>query len=254
MRAAKLKVFRALTLAIFILRWTPASPQKGVLEAAEVCADFEVEGQVGSAWTFADCAQVWTHFVSTLPPYVMTRAPHRDIWKDTAIELRRKGVPCVVSSLPTHDGAGSSTIRHLAAWVFAVEMGCDWATPSWGGTVPRSGEAGAMMYCHRTATTAEMDFSKPPQELWAMRRCSIINWLAYFQFDVPSVDVPVNGTSEIQLEVRGKSVVRESWGATVCAGRRLLSRRDLQCSSQVRSCFTLGWHSALCSVHLRSCL
>lgn len=192
----------ALAFVVFFLQYTSIAPHPEDLKAAEVCADFEVQGLPTSAWTFADCARVWTHFVSTLPLHVRVRAPHGDIWRDTAQELRRVGSPCVVASLPAHDGAGSITIRHLAAWAFAVEVGCDWATPSWGHSRPVPDGDGAMMYCHRTATTAEMDYSKSVQELSTMRRCSIINWLAYFQLDVPSVDLPTNRTTEILLEVR----------------------------------------------------
>lgn len=224
MRARSLRGIRALVFAALVLRWTPVAPQRDDLDAAEVCADFTAEGYPGSAWTFVDCAQVWAHFVDTLLPYVRTRAPHVDIWRDTAKELRRIGSPCIVSSLPTRDGAGSSTIRHLATWVLSIEMGCDWATPSWGGSPPVPGANGATMYCHRTATTAEMDLSRPAEELWAMRRCSIVNWLAYFQFDVPSVDLPVNKTSDILLKVRA-----------------LRARRGPQSKGVVKTCCSLKY-------------
>ncbi|CAM9532516.1 unnamed protein product, partial [Laminaria digitata] len=169
----------------------------------EACADFRTGYYPGSAWTFDDCVDVWKRYARTTSPDLRGRLPHVDTWRQTASELRRVGSPCLVASDPTSDGAGSSTIRHIATWIFADEMGCDWVTPDWGKKRVDGGN-GTVLYCHRIATAAELEFAKTikdlramRQELRAMRQCSVIDFLAYFQFDVPSVDLPEKGTVEI---------------------------------------------------------
>ena len=124
------------------------------------------------------------------------RVPHVDIWREAATELRRSGTPCLAASKPSGDGAGSSTIRHLASWIFAEEMGCDWVKPDWGKKLVGAGN-GTVMYCHRTATAWEMDHLNASNGLQHLHSCSVVDWLAYFQFDVPSVSLPSNGAIEV---------------------------------------------------------
>lgn len=185
-----------LPLALHILRPLAAARQGNMLSAEEVCADFLTDKYPGSAWTFDDCTDVWKRYARTVPVGLQGRLPHVDTWRQAASELRRVGSPCLVASDPTSDGAGSSTIRHIATWVFAEDMGCDWVTPNWGKQHVDGGN-GTVMYCHRTATTPELDLSKPNKELQALRRCSVIDWLAYFQFDVPSVNFPWTETVKV---------------------------------------------------------
>lgn len=181
----------AVPLALLFIQ-SLASGQGNTLNAEEACVDFRRGQYPGSAWTIDDCIDVWQRFAQTVPPGLQGRLPHADTWRRTASELRQVGSPCLVAADPTSDGAGSSTIRHIATWIFAKDMGCDWVTPDWGKT-PVVGGNGTVMYCHRTATNLEMDMSKPIEELQALRRCSVINWLAYFQFDIPSVNLPEPG-------------------------------------------------------------
>ena len=192
-----------LLLGLRLLQSLPSYDQANNRSAEEACADYRTTTYPGSAWTFDDCVDVWKRYAPTVPDDLWRRLPHVDAWKQTALELRRVGCPCLVASHATADGAGSSTIRHIATWIFAEEMGCDWVTPDWGKkTVP--GGNGTVHYCHRIATAAEMDFAKSiknkrtmRQELRAMRQCSVIDFLVYFQFDVPSVNLPEKGTVEV---------------------------------------------------------
>ena len=179
-----------LPLGLLLLRSLPSSGQVNpLITPEEACSDFASGGYPGSSWTLDSCVDVWTRFANIAPNGLQRRLTDVDIWRPVADELRRVGSPCLVASEPTSDGAGSSTIRHLATWIFADEMGCDWVTPDWGKHHVDGGN-GTVMYCHRTATTQEMDLSKPNVELQALRRCSVIDWLAYFQFGVPSVKLP----------------------------------------------------------------
>lgn len=191
-----------LSVVLLLLQSLASARQGKTLTAEEVCEDFWTGKYPGSAWTLDDCIDVWKRYARTVPLGLQGRLPHVDTWRQAASELRRVGSPCLVASDPTSDGAGSSTIRHIAAWVFAEDMGCDWVTPDWGKQHVDGGN-GTVMYCHRTATTPELDLSKPNKDLQALRRCSVINWLAYFQFDVPSVNLPAIGRVKvIQVRVR----------------------------------------------------
>lgn len=188
----------ALVLGYLLLETTQHATAwgKNRIEPAEACADFAPgTGYPESAWTLDDCIEVWTQFSETMPQGQHRRLPYVDTWRDTAIELRRAGSPCLAASNPSGDGAGSSTIRHLASWIFAEEMGCDWVTPDWGKRHVGGGN-GTVMYCHRTATVQEMD-NPDPSDGQELHHCSVVDWLAYFQFDVPSVSLPDHGTVEV---------------------------------------------------------
>lgn len=187
---------------LLILETTPhaaVAAKMRTIEPAEACADFEPGGgHPESAWALDDCIEVWTQFGDTMPEGQHRRLPHVDTWRDTATELRRAGSPCLAASKPSGDGAGSSTIRHLASWIFAEEMGCDWVTPDWGKRHVGAAGNGTVMYCHRTATAREMDQADPSGGgLQELHHCSVVDWLAYFQFDVPSVSLPDHGTVEV---------------------------------------------------------
>lgn len=166
----------------------------------EACADFSMAEHVGSSWTVEDCVSVWESFARSLRPWMRPRFPLIDHWGGTAVELRRAGTPCLVAPTSPHDGVGSSTIRHLATWIFSEQMGCDWVTPDWGGVSPSQGN-GSVVYCHRTATTEEFAKATTREEQDKMRRCTIANWLSFFQFDVPSVPLPLGEKLKI-VEVR----------------------------------------------------
>lgn len=168
------------------------------LEPSVACVDFASGGYPGSSWTLPDCLTVWEEFIRSAPDGLRRRLSHVDVWRETAEELRRAGKPCLVASDPTSDGAGSSTIRHFATWIYAEQMGCDWVTPDWGKKRVDQGNSSSagspVIYCHRTATTTELDLTKPPEQIKAMQRCTVIDWLSYFQFGVPSVPWPHDQT------------------------------------------------------------
>lgn len=172
------------------------------MEPSEACVDFATGPYYssGSTWTHDDCVEVWERFRRSVPSGLQQRFPDVDLWGDAGVELRQAGSPCLAASKPTSDGAGSSTIRHLATWIYAEQMGCDWVTPDWGKRRVGQGNGTAVMYCHRTATNLELDLSKPLKELQAVRRCSVIDWLSYFQFNIPSIQLP-EGTTLKYIEV-----------------------------------------------------
>ena len=113
----------------------------GVITGADACRDFTTNSTGSSSsssaprstsWTHDDCVEVWGRFAGSVPLQMLARKPDVDMFRGTAAELRRNGTPCLATTTATSDGAGSSTIRHLATWIYAEQMGCDWVTPSWG--------------------------------------------------------------------------------------------------------------------------
>lgn len=171
----------------------------------EACADFAPGSHPGASWTLDACLDVWSIFAKSAPPGLQGRSSDVDIWKEAADELRRVGSPCLVASTPSSDGAGSSTIRHMATWILADEMGCDWVTPDWGKRHVKGGN-GTVIYCHRATTGDEK-----AQHLTGVQtqRCSIVDWLAYFQFGIPSVDLAEDRKVKI-LKVRIMSTIEKT--------------------------------------------
>ena len=157
----------------------------------EACADFAEGNPPGSAWSLADCTQVWTQFADTVPSSLWKRLPYTDPLKETAAELRRAGSPCLASGSARGDGVGSTTIRILSSWLLAKEMGCDWVTPDWGRRHV-VGDDESVLYCHRTVAKSQMGILRNQTDaaLMEMTRCSVVDWLSFFQFSVPSVSLP----------------------------------------------------------------
>lgn len=186
-------VFKVVVVCLSLTSVQSASP-------LEACVDFAKYDVSGGSWPFDVCMDVWTAWGGTIPRVMRRDWFNRELWRGVAEELRRLGTPCLVETQHTSDGAGSSWIRHMAAWIFAEEVGCDWVTPNWTKRPVEDGN-GTQLYCHATGTVQEIDFTKPAKELRLMRRCIVANWLAYFHFEAPSVPRPTNGTFEI-LQVR----------------------------------------------------
>lgn len=176
---------------------------------ASACADFAAGQSIGlawdreaghnrdHAWTFEDCVEVWTQYSTTIIDIFVPRKPDADLWRDTGSELRKQGSPCMLSSTAGGDGLGSTTLRHLATWIFAEEMGCDWITPDWGRRKVSKGDGQAVMYCHSVVSKDELKSYNNTTEAKATRRCSIVDWLSYFQFEKTSVNWPASGLVKV---------------------------------------------------------
>lgn len=167
----------------------------------EACRDFSSEVELSSGWQLADCANVWNSWTRTLPRFLFVNMNERELMRETAAELRRTGSPCLVQSPIYGDGVGSATIRYLASWMYAEEVGCDWIKPVWR---KREIDAdGTILYCHRTTNIAEWEEIKKgnaPMDPTTMR-CALHNWVKYFHFESHTVARPTNGSFMI-VEVR----------------------------------------------------
>ena len=157
------------------------------------CTDFADRRFTGLSWTFDDCVDVWSAFRDNISRALNIRPPHVDAWKATADELRQAGKPCMLTSFlnsysNAHGvGVGSTTWKHLATWILAEETGCDWVTPSWTSfNGPARNETAT--YCHwmKGKTTTQDGSSVMVLE----KPCVSVNWLAYFNFGVPSTALP----------------------------------------------------------------
>eukprot|EP00904_Undaria_pinnatifida_P013664 jgi/Undpi1/9428/HiC_scaffold_27.g11885.m1 len=211
----------------------------------EACADFAAGENSTSAWTMAECTEVWTQFVDTIPNGLQDRQRYADGWRRTTKELRRLRSPCFCASYGGGDGVGSITMRLLASWIFSEEMGCDWVTPNWGKQHVRGGN-GAVLYCHGTATSEDLKKPRLRESTPAERYpCSVVDWLSYFQFGVPSVNLPrgakfrlieVGPASFNQLEVKNWSITED--GLTDQSWDRIMFRYHVSYAS--RSLVSVG--------------
>ncbi|CAN0106888.1 unnamed protein product [Ascophyllum nodosum] len=171
--------------------------ERGLVEPEEACLDFNSGRRYpGSSWTPKDCMDVWARFVQSVPEDLHLRPPSFDTLRDTTDKLQQAGSSCLVASIPAAAGVGTSMLRHLSAWIFAEEIGCDWATPDWGRRLD-PGDDKAVLYCHKVATTEEIGQAMLRGKADEIRRCSLINWMEFFQLDVPSVRRPRQGTFRV---------------------------------------------------------
>ncbi|CAM9440628.1 unnamed protein product, partial [Ectocarpus fasciculatus] len=184
----------------------PTNGQESDVGPAEACEDFTAGRYATMPWTLEECIDIWTQYSDTIPDVNRPRMPEVDIWRRTALELRRKGSPCMVASEGGGDGVGSTTMRLLATWIFAKEMGCDWITPDWGRRKVPGGDGQRVMYCHAVVSKAEIRKAKTGSELRPLRRCTKVDWLSYFQFGEPSVARPESGTTKIIRPIQGSLI------------------------------------------------
>lgn len=157
---------------------------------AVACDDF-VSGADGLVWTLEDCLDVWAKWVKTVPGAMHRKYQDRELLSGTADEMRQRGTPCLLKSGGAGDGAGSTTMRHLASWILAREIGCDWVTPGWGRKRPNTKmDENTSWYCHSKEAKEQTLDSMTPKEASSLRRCKMISWLYYFHYDIPSIEYP----------------------------------------------------------------
>lgn len=116
--------------------------------------------------------------------------PDRVVLGPLTSALRDRGTPCTVRAGVTVDGVGSSTIRHITAWLYAKEMGCDWVAPDFNqgnvSEILQSDEV-SRAYCHRTQYVKGFNAHAPIELGTEERRCARVTWLRFFHMDQLSV-------------------------------------------------------------------
>lgn len=176
------------------------------------CAEFHEEVPSGSGWLRSDCVRIWSKWAATLEGKQLLVWPYRPALNDLSAKLRQQGTPCVVESISYPDGAGSSAVRHLATWIFAEEVGCDWILP---GTHSRDVHAdgdGSTLYCHKMMihswTHPFLDQEPGDNRYW---RCEMTNWLQFFHYDAHAANRTVDPSTKV-LKVMGY----HTYGNFVC--------------------------------------
>lgn len=177
----------------------------------EVCSDFEpTPNSPPVTWGLLDCIEVWKKWGATIDETLHEGYPDPEILKDLSAVLRRRETPCTVREEKTLDGTGSSAMRHLASWLYAKQVGCDWVTPDFNqGDVktlvdPANLDKEETLYCHRTEFVFKFNVSIPLKEGKEARRCADVSWLHYFnlnQHSVPPLDGGVVKVITVSLEM-----------------------------------------------------
>lgn len=174
----------------------------------EACEEFLPDPQTPAAsWGFMDCVEVWKTWAGTIDDDLHGGYPDVDMLRDLSGKLREKGTPCIVREQRTLDGTGSSTLRHMASWLYSKEVGCDWITPDF-----NQGDVAVLansnnkdldtLYCHRTEYVFKFNASRPLLGGGTeARRCATVSWLHFFQMNLVSVPPPTSGVVK-EVEVR----------------------------------------------------
>lgn len=163
-----------------------------------MCDDF-VDGEPSSrVWRRQDCLDVWTKWQNTYSTNFKRMSLNREIVRDSVQLLKQQGSNCVVRSTPVRDGAGSSTIRSIVAWIFAEDMGCQWVAPAWASV--HQGRNGSAVYCHSRSPRLERE-KMTREELIASRidTCTRVDWQQYFCLDSISAEVSPDATNRTKI-------------------------------------------------------
>lgn len=151
------------------------------------CQEFRAEDTVGSGWLLEDCIDVWRAWTLSLQKTTLVMKENRQFFFEVSDRLRRQGTPCYVEAPKDVDGAGSRTLRYLASWLYAEEVGCDCLLPV--GYRPGSG-TDDILYCHRSKYIKEEDY-----------RCAAVDWLGYFNMSNHMKPYPDDGRSTNTINV-----------------------------------------------------
>ena len=198
MAAFRIRLWKLLSavLGVFPLHVFAAvarsTAERSGITPMEACVEF-ASGNAGVFWTLEECMSVWSAWADTIPGALHVDYPDRRLVKEIAAEMRQRGQPCVVQPLVRADGIGSEVTRHLAAWLYAAEVGCDFVTPDFGYYDEESeeGPEGGTLYCH--ASIGEKELESAPEGAFGeedLESCELVNWLRFFNLDKPSVPEP----------------------------------------------------------------
>lgn len=186
-----------LGLYVFLqaLMWSLAAGSAMNLTAAEACAGFDhhSDGPV-SPWELIECMEVWNNWTNTIKEGFHIGYPDGVVLQELSKALRERGSPCILHETETLDGMGSAMIRHMAAWLYAKEVGCDWIAPDFHqGNVTAlyyADEDSVPLYCHRTENFVGFDPQKPLYGGKEPRRCATVSWINYFHMTKFSIVHP----------------------------------------------------------------
>lgn len=160
-------------------------PPRVQVSPTNACEEFLSRAD-GFAWDQDDCEYVWSQWETTVGGALHRAYQDRHILRGIADEMRQRRTPCLVKAGDAGDGVGSATMRHIATWVLARDIGCDWVKPQWGRPMGND----TTMYCHTKKPFGETLESMSAKQVKDLRICRVVSWLYFFHFDIPSVDYP----------------------------------------------------------------
>lgn len=184
-------VFWIFPLHVSALASRGAQDRSG-MTAIEACMEFASSGP-NVSWTLAECMDVWSAWARSVPDWLHLNYSDRRLMKEVAVEMRQRGQPCVVQPQVRADGVGSEVTRHLAAWLYAAEIGCDLITPNFGyDEGSEDGLESGTLYCHPSVDEAELESAQKGGFIGEqnLESCELVNWLLYFHLELPSVPEP----------------------------------------------------------------
>lgn len=194
-----MKVIVSLLLCAVNFHGLPADAKPSQVQSSSVtnvenaCAEFNNKYPLGSGWFYSDCVAVWNGWTATLEEQQLMPWTYRQVFTEMSTELREQGKPCLVESVNYPDGAGSSAVRHLATWMFAEEMGCDWILPIMY-SANGSGDDGSSLYCHKMMTRGRTHpFSEQEPGDNRFWRCEVTNWLEFFHYSAHAARTSFGG-------------------------------------------------------------
>ncbi|CAN0186399.1 unnamed protein product [Scytosiphon promiscuus] len=171
-------------------------PENGRYNASTACQEFRADGPTGSGWLRVDCMHVWSSWAPSLPKSVAGQREDRRFFFRISERLRRQGTPCYLDPPNSKDGAGSRSLRQLAAMVFAKEMGCDCLLPS---KYRKGSDTDSSLYCHHSKYIADKDY-----------RCAEVNWMEYFNISHHTATLPDDGGRRKSINVQPLSKLKNA--------------------------------------------
>lgn len=150
-----------------------ALPGNGSYHEYTACQEFRADSTTGSGWLLADCIDVWRPWADSLAEGTASDKEDQSYFLATSDRLRQQGTPCYVSSPISTDGAGSTSMRHVASMAYADEMGCDYLFPEW----YRPGTDG-VPYCHSVKYIKGGVKSLEGEGV----HCAAVDWIKFFGF------------------------------------------------------------------------
>lgn len=201
------------------------------------CEVFGSETRENIGWQFADCLDVWTAWNKSLSgrhDLPNTDVNVRNFFSTVAEQYRAAQFPCEVKSVQWNDGAGSRTMRFLADWIFARNLGCDWM----GVGETTNGTKSSELYCHAAARTASDPRGISPEDESA--RCTHVNWLKFFNLEK---NIAKSNTSGPTRNVHVSTIHLRVYGVTYVYTCHGIFRAEPDFARQPCLCFGSHEHS-----------
>ncbi|CAN0175538.1 unnamed protein product [Scytosiphon promiscuus] len=162
--------------------------EQRLYNAAIACQEFQAENATISGWSRADCMDIWTSWAGSLQKRIANHKDGRQFFLSVSDRLRRQNTPCYLDSTDSKDGAGSMSLRQIAALILAEEMGCDCLLPP---KYRKGSNPEGSLYCHRSKFIDDDEY-----------RCAQVDWMGYFNLSDHMAPLPNDDGTTMTMKVR----------------------------------------------------